>query len=416
MFSIALRASAILVLFWSAFTCELACGQAPNDSCATAIAAFDGNTSGNNNMSSTGPDPVPACGTMSNDVWYSYQATCSGVVTATLCTPGTNFDTMMAAWSGSCGCLSELACNDDFCVGNKSAVTFNSVAGTVYYLSIGGFDGGAGNFTMNISCTPVSPPPFVPPNDHCFGALSITEGAVTAGTTQNSTTGGGGVCPGDPVGSCSVMSNDVWYIFVASCSGQYEARTCVGATSFDTVVAVWDGAGGCGNLVEIGCNDTGGCAIANQGNSAIATWNATAGNLYYISVGGFIGLTGTFDLVVGPTGLNPVLAFINAGPGTIGYTVVGGPPSGLAFTAITVNQGMFPNGAFFGIDISITELTDQINIGFPFLVNLGPCGGLTIGPVGGAPSGITLYAVTLTAPNGVLVLHSTSAPVTATIP
>lgn len=390
--------------------------QAPNDNCAAAFVAIDGFTAGTNIPASLGPDPLPTCGSMSNDVWYSYTASCTGTATVSLCHVTTNFDTLLAAWSGSCGCLSEIACNDDAACatpGGKSTVTFSSMAGTTYYISVGGFDGGAGNFGMIISC--VNGPSLTPPNDTCGSATSITEGVMTAGTSANATTGGGG-CPGDPTGSCSVMSNDVWYVFTASCTGTYQATTCVGATSFDTVVAVWDGSGGCGSLVEIGCNDTGGCTLVNQGNSAIATWSATAGTTYFVSVGGFIGLTGSFDLHVAPTGTNPVLSFFDVGPGTIGFSVVGGPPLGIAFTGITLTQGAFPTGAFFGIDITATEVIDQFNAGFPFLANLGPCGELTVGPVGGAPSGITLYAVTLTAQNAGLVLYSWSPPVTVTIP
>ena len=135
---------------------------------------------------------------MSNDVWYSYTATCTGTVTASLCLPATNFDTLMAAWSGSCGCLSEIACNDDACPGNKSSVTFSSIAGTTYYLSIGGFDGGAGNFGLSITCTPASPPPLIPLNDHCAAPQLIAEGVVTAGTTHQRDDGRRRPLPGRP--------------------------------------------------------------------------------------------------------------------------------------------------------------------------------------------------------------------------
>jgi hypothetical protein len=407
----------VVVLALAAFVfCPALPAQAPNDHCVNSVVALDGVTTGNNNASSVGPDPVPSCSTMSNDVWFVYTASCTGLVTATLCSAGTNYDTILAAWGGNCGCLSELACNDDACPGNKSTVIFSSVAGTQYYLSIGGFDGGAGSFSLNISCAPLNPPPVTPPNDHCSTASLIAEGVATPGSTVLATTGGGGPCPGDPVGSCSVMSNDVWYYVVASCSGTYQASTCFAATTFDTVVSVWDGTGGCGNLVEVGCNDTGSCAVPGQGSTATATWTATAGTLYYVSVGGFIGFSGGFDLLVGPSGTNPALSFFDTGPGTIGYSVAGGPPSGLSLTAITLNQGSFPNGPFFGVDMTITEAVDQFNFGYPFLVTLGLCGENTVGPFGGAPSGVTLYAVTLTALNGTAVLHSTSPPASATIP
>src|SRR5262245_51051785 len=103
--------------------------QAPNDHCTGAIVAVNGVTTGSNGNASVWPDPMPACGTMSNDVWFLYTATCTGLATASTCGNGTNFDTIIAAWNGGCGCLSEIACNDDACPGNKSTITWPAFAG-----------------------------------------------------------------------------------------------------------------------------------------------------------------------------------------------------------------------------------------------------------------------------------------------
>jgi hypothetical protein len=387
--------------------------QVPNDTCATALIVSDGNTAGSNGGATTGPDPLPSCASMSNDVWFSYTATCTGTAFASFCGPGTaNFDTVLAAWSGPCGCLNQLACNDDFC-GVSSRITFNVVAGATYYISAGGFDGGAGSFTLNIMCGAIVPP-VIPTNDQCSASTSLAEGVVTAGTSVNATTGGSG-CPGDPSGTCSLVANDVWYHFFASCSGPYEARTCVGNTAFDTVVTVWDGTLGCGAVVQVGCNDDNNCSIAGQGLSSIATWNATAGTLYYVSVGGFLGATGPFDLSVG---LSPTLTltFTHSGPNTIGYQVGGGPALGFQYTAVSVTPGAFPNGPFFGIEITTLEIIDQLNFGYPFVNFLGACGEAFVQPLGPVPSGLTIYAVALAAPVGTGFPTHVSAPVTATVP
>jgi hypothetical protein len=120
--------------------------------------------------------------------------------------------------------------------------------------------------------------------------------------------------------------------------------------------------------------------------------------------------------MVSQTGANPVLSFFSVAPGSIGYTVAGGPPSGVALTAITVNQGTFPNGPFFGVDMTLAQVIDELNFGYPFFVNLGLCGEATVGPFFGAPSGLNLYAVTLTALAGTQILHSNSVAVTAQVP
>jgi hypothetical protein len=388
-------------------------GQVPNDSCATAMVVGDGSTPGTNAGASTGPDPLPSCPAMLNDVWFSYTASCTGTAIVSFCAPGTaNFDTVLAAWSGSCGCLNELACNDDFC-GTSSRVVFPVVAGTTYYISAGSFDGSVGSFTLNIMCGAVVPPPVIPANDFCSGAQAIAEGVVTPGTSVNASTGGGG-CPGDPSGLCSVVSNDVWYSFFASCSGPYEARTCVGSTAFDTVVTVWDGSAGCGSLVEVACNDDNFCGIAGQGLSSIASWNATAGTLYYVSVGGFLGATGSFDLLVGPPSAL-TLTFTSSGPNTLGYTLGGGPPFGFQFTAISTVPGAFPNGSWFGISITNQEIINQITFGYPFVTLLGPCGEAVVPPFGPLPAGFTVYGVSLAAPIGFTTPTHISPPVSGTV-
>lgn len=396
-------------------TCTAASAQVANDTCATAIVVTDGVNLGDTS-GATGVEAFPTCGLPINDAWYVYTATCTGTATADVCSAPTNYDTVMAAWSGGCGCLNEIACNDDGvgCTAGRSKITFSVNAGVTYYIQIGGFDGGTGPIALTISCA--FGPPTGPANDNCATAIAVSEGVLTSGVTIGATTGGGGGCPGDPIGSCNgTMGNDVWYVFTASCSGMYEAHNCGPSTNFDTIIAVWDGSGGCGNLVEVACNDTGGCTLPGLGNVGMTTWIANAGTTYYVSVGGVSGLTGSFDLWVARTGV-PILQYFNAGPGSIGFQVIGGPPLGFAFTGITGNQGAFPNGAFFGIDITFQEITDQLTFGYPFFTTLGPCGELTVGPIFGAPSGITIYSVTVTALNGTLVVFSWSAPVSVTIP
>lgn len=252
--------------------CAPVCAQA-NDHCAGATVASNGNNPGNNLTASTGPEPIPSCGAMLNDVWFSYTATCTGTVIASLCTPGSaNFDTVMAAWSGACNCLNEIACNDDTC-SLASRITFGVVAGTTYYISVGGFDGEVGSFVLNIQC-------------------------------------GAGTPPNAPL-----------------------------------------------NLV-----------------------------------------------------------FTNSGPGSLGYTLTGGPPNGIGFVGITPTQGAFPNGAFFGIDLSGAELATEIATGFPFLSTLSPCGSVSAGPYFGLPSGFTIYAVALAAPAGYTYPTQVGVATTATVP
>jgi hypothetical protein len=345
---------------------------------------------------------------MANDVWYAYTASCTGIAVAEFCNAGNaNYDTVLTIWSGSCGGLVELSCNDDWCF-LQSMVTFGVTAGSVYYLSVGGFGGSQGNFNLSVSC-------FTPSgNDICSNAVSITEGVLTNGSNIGATSGG------DPIVTNCGFSNgpDIWYVIVPSCTGLYTATTCDPGTGFDTVLGIWDGTGGCGNLVAVACNDDDptGCTTGGWfGLESRVSWSAVAGTPYYISVAGYAGNTGSFAMMVS-IGSGLTLTFTSTNPGTLGYDIIGGTPSGAAFTAVTFNAGAFPTGWFFGIDIGFPELANEVNIGFPFLVGLTACGSLTVGPFTGLPSGLTVYGVTLALPFGGSFPTVFSPPATATVP
>jgi hypothetical protein len=114
-------------------------------------------------------------------------------------------------------------------------------------------------------------------------------------------------------------------------------------------------------------------------------------------------------LTLVPGGGAVSLAFHDLGPGTIGFTVASGPPSGQYLTVMSLNQGAYPNGWFFGIDVLPFELDLMLSWGYPV-------SGHTFGPVGGAPSGMSIYGVPFGFAPGSPVPTTIGAPATTTIP
>ena len=165
------------------------------------------------------------------DVWYAYTATCNGTATAECCNLGSaTYDTVLAAFSGNCGCLTELACNDDFC-GLQSRITFQVLAGTVYYISVGGNFGSTGTFVLSVGCAASLPTAASPANDLCSGATILTEGVIASGSNTGATAYG---CPSDNpvVTNCGFAADhDVWYVVIPVCSGPYQATTCLPGTT-----------------------------------------------------------------------------------------------------------------------------------------------------------------------------------------
>jgi hypothetical protein len=117
-----------------------------------------------NHVLSSFADPVcavtfaPGCET---SVWYSWTAPNDG--TSWLQTCDSDFDTTLAVYTGDVfGGLSEVNTNDDdgpehICgvEGAGSALTVNTVAGTLYRIAVSGYHGATGNFRL----TTDNPPP-----------------------------------------------------------------------------------------------------------------------------------------------------------------------------------------------------------------------------------------------------------------
>ncbi|MEM7200200.1 MAG: VCBS repeat-containing protein [Planctomycetota bacterium] len=243
-----------------------------NDNCAAAQRISAGVTTGTN-VNATGNLPG-SCATADADVWYVYAATGNGVVTATMCPPAgsASFDPVLAVFSGDCGALAEIGCNDNTC-GVLPRVTFPVTAGQDYWIAVAATDGGRGSFAFELIDA-------LPAHDECTGALPIETGATSAhnyGATRSPVTG-----------RCGAMGSDVWYVYTPAQDGTLNASMCqrAGSATFDTCLAVFTGP--CGAMTEVACNDNH-CALSSEVEVPV-----TGGQPYYVAVGGAVGAQGAF--------------------------------------------------------------------------------------------------------------------------
>lgn len=177
-----------------------------NNACANATTAVGGTTYNSYNSCSTTDGPSGSCVFgFGSDIWYAYTAPRTG--TASFNTCGSNFDSGLALYTGTCGALVEVACNDDdgasggngACGGSSynAALNYNVTCGATYYIRIGGFNANMGNTVLNITNAP----------------------AYTA--PSSATSSGNYICPGNTVTlSASGGSNFLpakWY--TSSCGG-----------------------------------------------------------------------------------------------------------------------------------------------------------------------------------------------------
>ncbi|MCB9892438.1 MAG: PKD domain-containing protein [Planctomycetes bacterium] len=280
-----------------------------NDDCTTAIPVVDGANGPFSNVGAT-TDPLypwPCAGSGGSDVYFSYTASCNGNVTVDTC--GAGYDTALEIFDGSQGCagLLSIICNDDNCGLQSSATVTNVMAGATLIIRVGGYNGAQGTFPLNISCSGPSG------NDECAQAVALTDGLNGPFDNLTATTSA-------PAWPCASGGNDVWFSYSATCPGSYEFTTCSIAT-YDTCMELFDGAAGCTGLVSILCNDD---ACSSLQSSVTAT--LTAGNTYYLRVGGFAGNQGTFSVNVTRSGGSG--SFGTAFPACGGLTLTpGGDPN-----------------------------------------------------------------------------------------
>lgn len=230
---------------------------------ATVISGTDGSVGGTNVSGSlqTG-EPQHANASVGASVWWRWTAPLSGP--ATIDTFGSDFDTVMAVYTGSWGNLHEVASNDDS-GGTTSRVNFTATDGIVYYIAVAGYSGDIGDVVLNWTMSPA--------NDDFAGAVDLfgRDGSI------NGTNAAGTIEDGEPAHAGVSASASVWWRWTAPASGPVTINTF--GSDFDTVLAVYTGSWG--SLNEVASNDDSG------GTTSRVDFSATEGVIYHIAVDGF---------------------------------------------------------------------------------------------------------------------------------
>jgi Tol biopolymer transport system component len=249
-----------------------------NFAAAQVITGLPGSASGSNlGATREAGEPFHAYNQGGASVWFRWQAPSTGTVDFT--TAGSSFDTTLAVYKGTAvGALSEVASNDEVAAATStSRVTFDAVAGAVYYVAVDGRNDGVstaqGSVMLNWSVTPK------PANDSFAAAQALA--AATSGSATG-TTRGATHETGEPYHANNDGAKSVWYKWQAPATGSIEFTTA--GSDFDTLLGVYTGAA-VGSLTGVASNDE------EDANAAVHTsrvvFNAVAGTVYYIAVDGF---------------------------------------------------------------------------------------------------------------------------------
>lgn len=275
----------------------IACGQTINASTTTATA-----------------DAVATCVTSLNSapgVWYTFVGDGSST-TLSLC--GSAYDTKIGVFSGTCGSLTCVTGNDDFC-GTASQVTFTTTAGTTYFVLVTGFSTNSGNFTLTRTCSAACagvPSP---------GSITPVTSSVCSGTSVTLTLGGYSAGSGLSFQWKSSPTSGGPYTNIAGATGTTYTFPAASTAYYVCTVTCTNG-GGNATTAEVVVNVS---AIAHSSLAATPSTTCSPGSsvITATATGGIGNYTHTLT-----------------GPGLVGPAVVSGPNN----SSVSFNVSLIPAG------------------------------------------------------------------------
>lgn len=339
-------------------------GTAPvNDlPCNATVMTLGVSASGTNECAGSASEPsAPACwwnGNL-NTVWYTITAPISGTmkIKTSLLSSGTILqNTQIAVYSGTCGSLTYVNCNDDapVCGGytplNSELNLTGLTPGGTYYIAVDGYYDQVGQFEI-LAVDGGSSFPLVPGQD-CGVSFPVCNQTMTIGNPGYQSIGGQCDNSGSAASECtSGEANSVWYnMNIASAgtlnfdiipndygnpnpiTGQVNASYTTSGDETDYDWVLWkisgSGATNCATIMSSGGNASSACNFSYLG----VTGCSSSGNAPAAYGTGFDGAYEIGPAVV--AGEQYVLAIHNFSNSTSGFTIQfpGGTPVSLTPT------------------------------------------------------------------------------------
>jgi len=291
--------------------------QPTNDNCASAT-SLSVNTSCTytNGTTDGATSSLTGCsGTADDDVWYSFVAT-NAVQTINV-HPTASSDFVVQLFSGSCGSLSSVSCEDaTLSAQDEQLNAVGLVPGQTYFIRVYDYyNGNTGNFQICITGTATA----IPTNNEPCTAIqlpTVTSNCnyaefTTVGATNTSVPGApsatcvnwnnGSSSYGSPTtGGFSASTLDVWFSITVPSTGSIyiSPKPNMGSGSIsDGVMVLYSGT--CASLTQISCSDDYNFpGSANDLLPFIASTGLTPGSTVYLRYFGYGSSSGNFGICV----------------------------------------------------------------------------------------------------------------------
>lgn len=226
-------------------------------------------------------------------LWWTWTASSAGTVSVV--TTGSNFDTILAVYTGEAlNALTTIATNDDIATGVTSGLAFTAVSGRTYRIAVDGYGGASGNVRLALGVSGGGSGPATGPANDLFAnraAITVAAGALTAnnsGATRET---------GEPNHAGVSGGSSLWWTWTPTASGSYVIATT--GSAIDTLLAVYSGTS-FNALTTVAANDDESSSV----RTSRVTVTATAGSTYVIAVDGKAGVAGAIRLQVTSGGSN----------------------------------------------------------------------------------------------------------------
>ena len=262
-------------------------GAPYNDNFANAAALASGTTTATNVGATKEPGEPNHAGVAGGaSVWWQFTAANSG--TMYISTVGSDFDTLLAVYTGtSVASLTAVASNDNISSSyTTSTVTFPVTAGTVYHVAVDGTNGATGHITLNAGFPASANDNFANATPVSFNETGTSALALT-GNNFNATAESG-----EPNHAGIVGGRSVWWTWTAPATGGVTISTL--NSDFDTILAVYTGTA-VNALTAVASNGNYGTSL-----QSLVAFNAVAGTTYRVAVDGTAGASGNVALNLTP--------------------------------------------------------------------------------------------------------------------
>ena len=235
---------------------------------------------GSNCAASVEVDEPDHAGQGSHSVWWRWIAPRDGRLTIE--TVGSDFDTVVAVYTGEgVSTLSESASDDDG-VGLLSRVTIDVEFDTVYHIAVDGSSTAVGSVALQLVLDP-------PVNDDFAHATEWTYGI--RGGIGDLTDNIGATVEADEPDHLGEASHSLWWRWTAPYDCQIKVDTL--GSEYDTVLGVYTGTA-LADLVEVASNDD----VDAVDHWSRVVFDAVEGTTYHIAVDGADGQTGETIFVI----------------------------------------------------------------------------------------------------------------------